>query len=76
MSNEEPWMSETVHVALERADVDMLELLMDGTAYPDAMRWVDPMIDSLKEDAQFPHRVNGFFERVFNACIEAVKEDK
>jgi hypothetical protein len=76
MSNEEPWMSEEVSLVLESADVDLLELLADTTAYPDVMAWVEPMLESLKGEEQLAHRLDGFFERVFNACIKAVKEDK
>jgi hypothetical protein len=71
MSSEEDWMSEEVSLVLEKADLDILELLADSTAYPDVMAWVEPMLESLRGEEQLAHRLDGVFERIFNACIKA-----
>ena len=75
-TNEEPWMKETLDLTLEKADIDLLEFLSDITAYPKSYSWVEGLIESLKESHQFPHRVEGFFERIFNACNKSYSDDK
>ena len=73
MSTEEDWMSKEVTLVVEAADADIIEFLSDETSY--GHEWAKGMERHMREHLQFPHRVDGFFERVFNACIKAGKED-